>query len=62
VNLVIELRERRAADLNAEEVEALRWLRDTLTSERPYHSPEFRAARNDPAIAVLDKLLAGTPR
>lgn len=61
-NLVIELRERRATDLTAKEVEALRWLRDTLVSERPYHSFEFKAARNEPAIAVLDKLIAGAPR
>jgi hypothetical protein len=49
-------------DLSAEDVGALRWLRDTLVSERPYHSSEFRAARNEPAIAVLDKLIAGAPR
>lgn len=52
------------AALSDEDIEALRWLRDTLVSERPYHSSEFRAARNEPAIAVLDKLITahgGTP-
>ena len=59
-----ELRARRAADLSAEDVEALRFFRDFFADEA-YMGAGYRAdypdqaALYDRALAALDKLLGG---
>lgn len=56
--LVRELRAHRAQLLSEGEQKALRWLRDQLSAERPYHTGAWNAQRGDVAIAGLDKVLA----
>jgi hypothetical protein len=57
---VAELRGRRAADLSAEEREALAWARDRVESIIDIYRPGYR---NDMgALAVLDRLLASEER
>lgn len=56
--VVRELRARRAADLSAEEVEALRWLRKRIEPARGIGSPAA-IAEVEAALAAIDKLVAG---
>ena len=58
----IELRDRRSADLTAEEVEALRWLRHDAAKElNPVEDDGcdcFSCNRHRLALSVLDRLIA----
>jgi hypothetical protein len=56
--LLTELRARRAADLSAEDVEALRWITIHLENATPAHSSSL-IAKYDAAFALLDRLVKG---
>ena len=56
--LLAEIRERRAADLSAEDVEALRWLRSEVSMIRFQHSAMgLPSGSADRALAALSRLL-----
>lgn len=58
-SLVVELRERRAADLNDEERGLIVWLRGYVPTHSQFDELDPRGMR---ARAVLDKLIAGAHR
>ncbi len=54
--MMAELRERRAADLTPDEVEALRWARVCVAQDM-----QFPMDRHQRALAILDRLTGSKP-